>query len=138
MSAGISSTKGRLALMALVLLTAIGAYATLFYLGRGGRIHPEQIRLSMRELLEVYLPLIVVMGGFYFGEASFTKGRGRETAAQTFAFAFIVTGLWVVSPIVFLLYAFVEEAMRYLAIIKPFGESVAMGAVAFYFAKSHG
>jgi hypothetical protein len=97
----------------------------------------EPVRLiAMRSLLDMYLPPVALMCAFYFGEKGTTDAKDRATSFESLLFSMIITGIWVVTP-PFLIYfcQTVEMAMRSLDALKIYGQTTALAAVAFYFAR---
>ena len=129
----ISADKGRSILMLIIIGSAILAHLILIYESRDGRIHPEGIKSTIHCFLGLYLPLIAAMSVFYFTEKKNNKGK-RFVNLQTFIFALIVTTAWVLLPILFLISGFtVEKIQDLLQAFRPFGDTVAVVAVVFFF-----
>jgi hypothetical protein len=124
-------TLGRITLMLLVVIS--GAVAVTTFQLRSHQLNPADVENGSAFLLSVYVPLVAVMAGFYFGEKRL--GRGT-TPVEPFIFALAVTILWVLPPPVILL--FTKRPMGYLDQLIPlkvWGDSITALAVAFYFGK---
>ena len=136
MNKNITSSRGRWSLMLLVLSSAVLSFAVLFFIGRGGAIAGEAARATIKELLEIYLPLIAMMSAFYFGQAQLQSSEGK-TSIEIFAFAIITVGLWVLCPPVLMMFGeAIEDIIETIDLLKPYGETIAAAAIAYYFAKS--
>lgn len=98
-------------------------------------LNPKDIDTVSAFLLSVYVPLVAIMAGFYFSEKSTTESRGK-TGLETFLFAAFVTGVWVVAPPLFIIFApQTVRAIEFLTQWRTWGESIAALAISFYFAK---
>jgi hypothetical protein len=137
MTQSISSSKGRWTLMILIVGSALGTFVTLFVLENVWDLSFETVKSVIKELVEIFLPLTGVIGGFYFAEGTLTAEGNPQTAVDAFMFCLIVTGLWVLSPLFLLLFSGkIEDAVATLQLLKPFGSTAAIGAVGFYFKSS--
>ncbi len=132
----IQSIKGRLSLMLVVLISAILSFLTLLITGKIREIQSEAIMQAIKVLIEIYLPLITMMAAFYFGQ-NIPRSEKNQTSIEIFIFAIITVGIWVVSPIVlFILGGTIDNIIGIISLLKPYGETVAVAGVAYYFAKS--
>jgi hypothetical protein len=125
-------TTGRITLMLLVFISGVIAVTT-FEL-RSHQFNTADVTNGSAFLKSVYLPLISVMAGFYFGGKS--SGQGR-TPIEAFIVALFVTIVWVLPPPVILL--FTKRPMGYLDHLiswKVWGDSITALAVSFYFGKA--
>lgn len=132
----VPSRIGRLSLMGMVMLLFLCSVLSLFWLARGGRIHPDGRKIALVKLIGVYLPILSLMGAFYFGGDQ-NRRRTSTTAMEAFAFALIVTSLWVIAPL-FLLWCIgpIEDVLDHLEMIKPIGDTLTLAAIGFYFSKA--
>lgn len=138
MNRDITSSKGRWSLMLIVLGSAVLSFVVLFVIGRGGAIAGEAARATVKELLEIYLPLIAMMAAFYFGQSK-AQTNEHKTSIEIFTFAILTVGLWVLCPPILIYFGeAIEDVIETINILKPYGETIAAAAIAYYFAKSSG
>jgi hypothetical protein len=130
----ISPKTGRMLLMGVVFVFFVSAIASLFWLGRGGALRYELRMDAIAKLLAFYLPLFSLMAAFYFGQRQRTNNR---IDIEPFIFAAAILSTWVLTP-VFLLWLAdnIKEALGYIEKTKPFGDTLALSAVGYYFSKS--
>jgi|GEM_PF-4289769 len=123
---------GRITLMLLVIIS--GAIAVIAFELRSHQLNTADVPEGSAFLLSVYVPLVAVMAGYYFGGKSL--GRG-QTPIEPFILALAVTILWVLPPAVVLVFA--KQPMWYLEQLIPWkvwGDSITALAVSFYFGKA--
>lgn len=135
MGATISNRTGRLCLMVVVLIAFLMSMASLFWLSRGGAIHPVERQETMVKLVGVYLPLLSLIGAFYFGGSNKSK-QLSSLRTEAFVFAIAVTSIWVLTPVFFLwLENAIEDVVSDLDKVKLFGDTLALAAIGFYFSR---
>ncbi|HYN24257.1 MAG TPA: transposase, partial [Pyrinomonadaceae bacterium] len=132
----ILSRTGRLWLMVIVFASLVSAIFCLFWIGRDGAIRSELKTEAIIKLLGFYVPLLSLMGAFYFGEKR--RKRNATTAPlESFIFALIGTAWWVLFPIFLLWFGgAIQEILALLERIKPVGDTVALAAIGYYFSKN--
>jgi hypothetical protein len=133
----VRTSIGRWTIMGIVSLAAVSSYLLLWYVGRGGAVSEAVRNPAMRSLVSIYLPLIAIMGAFYFGEEVGDGCIDRVTSRESYFFSLFVISLWTLAPPLFIFFSeTVEMAFRAIDTVGAFGQTAAAGAVAFYFAKS--
>lgn len=136
MSRTVNRSVGRWLLMFLVLGGAILTMVVLFYKGAGGAIHNDAKATAFKQLIEIYLPLVTIMGAFFFSEPRSRRAKASDPSLQTLVFAAVLTASWTITPPALLYFTdYIEDFFQYLESVKLLGEAVAAGAVSFYFAK---
>lgn len=130
------SQVGRRIILVLILLGFIFSFMILWWVGRGGAISSETSSSAIKLLIGHYLPLLAILGGFYFSERAVVD-QGSDTSIETVAFALIIVGLWVLGPpILIAISQTIEGAMRLLDAGAVIGTSLVSACLAFYFSKS--
>jgi hypothetical protein len=132
----VSSKAGRLYLMGIVFIFFLSSLIVVLWLGRGGGISYDTKITAMGRLAAFYVPLFTLMTAFYFGRS---KGRASDATVpfDAFFFAAAIVTLWVITPIFLLMTLFIEDVLTALERIKPYGDSLALLAVGYYFSKDH-
>jgi len=129
----IPRAAGRWTLMLLVMGSALLSAAVLS--GMYAELNPSEQTDSVDALMTIYLPLVGVMGGFYLAEVHVDLRQGG-TSIETFAFAFLVVSVWVLAPPILLMRNFyIEDTLKLLKALRPWGDTIAALAVAYYFSK---
>lgn len=132
----ISATVGRRVLLIIVVAGFAAALIILTVVGRGGAVTDEAAGPVIARLLRLYVPLLALMASFYFSERGQSR-RGRGTTPETFWLATAVVFAWsFLAPILILLTEKVEGAVRTLDMFEVFGDTLAVAAIGFYFARS--
>lgn len=132
----IHSLIGRRTILALILVGFVLSFAILWWVGRGGAISFQAASPAIKKLLEHYVPLLAILAGFYFSERAATD-EGNKTSVETFAFALVLVGIWVLGPPVLIAVSeTIEASMRLLESVAVIGTSLASACLAFYFSKS--
>ena len=122
--------------MAFILIGFIFSFVILAWVGRGGAISYEAAEPAIKKLLAHYVPLLAILAGFYFSERAI-DARENQTSLETFVFAVIVVGLWVLIPPLLIAFSTtIEAALRFLDSVGVFGTSLGSACLAFYFSKS--
>lgn len=131
----ISANKGRLLLMGVVGISLVVAMACLFVVASGGAIGSKNLQSAVIKFLGFYIPLLSLVATFFF-KGSQNVGDS-STPVGTFYFAVFIVTIWVLTPI-FLLVAglLIEDILDYLDKLIPLGQSLALMALGYYFAKS--
>ena len=133
----LANTGRRFLLIAVVggFLIALGV---MFYLARSGAAAEDTMSLVIKRLLKVYLPLLVLMGAFYFSEKSSSNHpASNQTSIEAFFFALAAVSLWCALP-TFLLFVSdtFDAALRLLDAFEIFGETISVAAMTYYFSIS--
>jgi uncharacterized integral membrane protein len=130
------SLIGRRIILVLMLSGFILSFIVLWWIGRNGAISFEAAAPAIKVLMQHYLPLLAILGGFYFSERAFVD-QGGDTSIETVAFALVVVGIWVLGPpILIAISQTIEGAMRLLDSGAIIGTSLVSACLAFYFSKS--
>jgi hypothetical protein len=133
----ISSTVARRIILSAILMGFFLSFWTLWWVSRGGAASWPTIQPAIERLLQVYVPLLGILAGFYFAEQSSTKGS--HTSIEAFGFAMVLICVWVfAAPVLIFFSATIEAAIRLLNSISVLGTSLASSALAFFFSKSAG
>jgi len=121
--------------MGIVFISFVCSVLLLLWLGRGDGIAPHLKLSALGKLAGFYLPLLSLMAAFYFVG---TAGRRRSATVpiDAFVFAMVIVFLWVLIPLFLLSFLFVEDFLVTIEKVKPFGDSLALAAVGYYFAKN--
>lgn len=125
--------------MALVSGGFVLTLALVFHIGRDGGIHTDGIVEAVRYTVTMYVSLLGIMAGFFFGESR-SRGTTQRVKLQTLVFACCVTLLWVSFP-PFLLGCTslsIEDVIRVLETASMFGSTLAALAISYFFAKTAG
>ncbi|WP_414158481.1 hypothetical protein ACMGG8_22910 [Pseudomonas sp. BNK-45] len=130
------SHVGRRIILFLILLGFILSFVVLWWVGSGDAISPETNSSAIKLLVGHYLPLLAILGGFYFSERSVVD-QGGNTSIETVTFALIIVGLWVLGPpMLIAVNSTIEGAMRLIDSGAVIGTSLVSACLAFYFSKS--
>jgi hypothetical protein len=132
----VSSNMGRLCLMVVVFFFFLASVGVLLWIGRDGGISYDLKIGALGKLAAFYMPLLTLMAAFYFG-GSRSKTLNAIVPLEAFVFAVIVVTLWVIVPIFLLLTLFIEDVAPALERVKPYGDSLALLAVGYYFSQDH-
>ena len=132
----ISSVVARRAIL-IALVAGFGlAFSALWFVSHDGAASWTTTGPAIGRLLEIYVPLLGILAGFYFAERPAVL-KGRQTPIEGFAYAMVLICVWVfVAPLALLLSSTVDAAMRLLNSISVLGTSLAASALAFFFSKS--
>lgn len=132
---------GRVALMLAVLLSFLASIGLLFFISRGGAVHVSGITFALKELLEIYLPLLAIMAAFYFAEHAAEAPTTTSSSLESFVFAFSVTAVWIFAPpcLLALTQWPIEDIFAFLNddAVGLFGQTLAVGAVTYYFSTAN-
>jgi hypothetical protein len=132
----IGSTYGRRIIAGLILFGFLGALLSLWFVSRGGAATFETASPIISKLLQHFVPLLAIVGGFYFSERA-VEEQGRPTTVEALILATVLIGCWAVAPSVLLLASdTLPAAMRLLDSVAVIGTSLASACLAFYFSKS--
>lgn len=132
----VSSSTGRRAILALVILGFLASLCALWYVSLGGAVSFDAAQPLLVALLNQYIPLLAILAGFYFSERATIKSS-VETSAETFLFAIFIVTIWVFGPPILLLATpTVEAAKRLLDTANVLGTSLTSGCLVYYFSKS--
>jgi hypothetical protein len=129
----ISSQLARWCLLAMIIACLGAALVSLRVVFGNGAIGSENQSNAVFKILGFYLPLLSLLGTFLF-----KGGQAGESAtpAMTFVFALVITGLWVVTPILLLTTVFyIEDVLGYIDKLIPVGQSLALMALGYFFPK---
>lgn len=125
----------RLTLFLVAFAAGAMAIGILLFKARFRELPAATVTESIEGLLNIYLPLLAIMAGFYFAvrrEAVDANACSRDT----FLVALLLLGVWVLAGPAMLLLFPVEEAIGYLKSFGSVGSTLAAGAVAFFFSKT--
>ena len=130
----ISSRKGRLTFMALIIVGAVGALVLLESIFGDGGVSSKNYSSAFFKLLNFYFPLLSLILAFYFKEN--LGGTSFNTPFETFIVALLVLLGWLAFPL-YILYTkwFIEEVLDYFDKFIPIGQSFVLLALGYYFAK---
>jgi len=135
----ISVATGRGLLMTVVLSNFLLSVGLVFYVGGGGAVHREGIMLALEELLEIYLPLLAIMGAFYFADYRSDEDSPRASLVQPFIFSLIIVSVWAFAPPLLLALTVwpIEDIFSFLNsdAVGILGKTIAAGAVTYYFSR---
>lgn len=131
----VSSLKARYWLMGLVGFFFVCSIITLLWIGRDGGIKAELKIQGFGKLAAFYLPIVLLMLAFYFGRKR-SRRRNATVPLENFVFTLIVIIAWVLTPVFLLVFIpAIEDTLATLEKIKPYGDSVALVAIGYYFSK---
>lgn len=134
MARSISSTKGRVSLMIIIVISFVASLATLEIIFGGGAIGSENESNAIFKILGFYVPLFTLIATFYFKEKS--EGISGDTPLETFFVAIVIVLIWAVTPVLlFLSVYYIEDVLSYIDKLVPLGESLALMALGYYFVK---
>lgn len=134
MAKTISSTNGRISLMAIIAVCFIGALLLLFSVFGGGAIGSENQSNAVFKILGFYIPLLTLIATFFFKEN--LGGTTGDTSLEAFIVAVFIVLLWALTPILLLLsVTYIEDVLAYIDKLIPVGQSLALMALGYFFAK---
>lgn len=130
---------GRAIFMALVTSSFVLSIIIIFYEARSGGIHSQGVKFAIQQTLEIYLPILAIMGAFYFsGQEEDVEGN-IKSPLQSFLFSFIVVATWVSFNPMLLLFSdwSIESIYSFLNddSIGILGKTVAAGSITYYFSR---
>lgn len=130
---------GRAALMATALGGFVVSLTVLFYVARDGAVHPDGVKYGVKQVLEIYLPVLAIMGAFYFTGVGDGADAEHRSSTQSFVFAYVVSAVWLVAPPLLLGLTTwpVEGIFEFLNddSVGILGKTLAAGAVTYYFSR---
>lgn len=134
MAQTISSNKGRIYVMAVIAAGFIGALAALFASARDGAINDPNQLDALVKVIGFYLPLLAIVGTFYFKDKlGETDG---EIAKAPYIFAFFIMTVWILIPILLLSFKqHIETVMSWTDKINALCLSFINITLAFIFSK---
>jgi len=123
--------------MSVIVVCFLSALITLSVIARDGAIHHDMLQTAYGKICSFYVPLLSLIGAFFF-----TRNKDEHSEAGTsieaFLFAIFVTSIWVVAPLLLLwLEVYIEYILADLEQVKPFGDTIALVAIGYYFSKSN-
>ena len=119
--------------MAVIAVCFIGAFLALFLI-YGGAIGSENLSNAVFKILGFYIPLLSLIATFLFKEN--VGGTTSDTPLETFMVALFIVSLWALTPILFLVSKiYIEDVLGYIDKLIPLGQSLALMALGYYFAK---
>jgi hypothetical protein len=131
----ISSRAGRVWLMCLISVCFVAALASLLFVARGGAISTKNLANAALKFLGFYLPLLTLVATFFFKERQ--GESSQETPIEGFLFALFILSLWVLTPVLLLSSGLlIQEVLESIDKLIPIGQSLALMAIGYYFAKS--
>ncbi len=132
----ISSTYGRRIVAGLILVGFLVAFLALWFVSRGGAATFETVSPVINKLLQHFVPLLAIVGGFYFSELAIEE-QGKSTTVEALVLATALVGCWALAPSILLLASeTLPSAVRLLDSVAVIGTSLASACLAFYFSKS--
>ena len=121
--------------MGIVSLGLIVAVVYLFIVAGGGAIGSKNLQSALIKFLGFYLPLLTLVATFYFNGSQ--GGVVNPTPTATLLFAIFIVSIWVSTPILLLMAGlYIEDVLDYLDKLIPLGQSLALMALGYYFAKT--
>lgn len=134
MAQTISSNKGQLYVMAVIASGFVGALTALFVSARDGAINDGNQLDALVKIIGFYLPLLAIIGTFYFKDKQgVTDG---EIAKARYIFAFFIMTLWILIPILLLSFKeYIETVMSWTDKINALCLSFINIVLAFIFSK---
>ena len=134
MGKSISSGVGRIWIMGLISVFFIGSFLTLHLVFGGGAISSENRFNAILKIVSFYVPLLTLIATFYFTEN--LGGMSSDTPLEAFIVAIIIVLIWVATPVMlFLSVYYIEDNLDYIDKLIPVGQSLALMALGYYFAK---
>ena len=118
------------------IILAIGALTilALLYVGRGDAISEPNLIAALKRLIGLYVPLLALVISFLFAR----KAKPAEevpSRAHNIAAVLIVT-FWCVMPgLLFATTRTIESATKMLEVLQPWGDTVVMTVLGYYFAR---
>lgn len=138
MNHNVRKSVGRWILMISTIGCSVMSVTLLFYLGRNGRIHPDMINSGINTMIGVYLPLFTIMAAFYLVDArKKIKEDSQYIKFEVFFFSTVLALIWIMTPpLLITAIAPIEEALQRIQALEKFGQTTAVGAITYYFAKT--
>jgi hypothetical protein len=131
------TTRSFLALT--VVIAAVGTAIGLLVVSRGGAISPTNLVIAGRRVADLYIPAAGLIVGFLFARRAPATAKLTQTSAlsQTRdAIAVIIVLSWALFPaLVFFLSKSVEQTIALVDVFNPWGESLVMAIIGYYFSK---
>ncbi|HUP62513.1 MAG TPA: hypothetical protein VNA69_19065 [Thermoanaerobaculia bacterium] len=122
----------RLLLGGIVLVLAIVSISALFVVGRGGAIADNNQKTALVTILTLYGPLLGLICAFSFSSRS--NRRLTKNNIPLFVLALVVTTFWCATPVlIFVTSLVIESTLEKLAALSPFGDTVVLAIIGFYF-----
>lgn len=122
--------------MLITIVSFLASVIILLLMSRNGGINYQNKTETIERLALFYFPLLTLMAAFFFGKG----GSGSANAPvpfDAFVFAAAIVTLWVLTPIFFLFAFYIEDVIVDLPKIKPYGDSVSLLALGYYFSKDN-
>ena len=116
------------------LVTGIGLLTIcgLLVIGRGGAISHQNQVAALRQLVSLYVPLLVLIVAFHFSKAEKTAA----TAPGPFSLALVLVAFWCLVPVlIFSTSQIIEDSLEKLEILRPIGDGVVLGVLGYYFGR---
>lgn len=112
MAQTISSNKGRIYIMAVIAIGFVGALTALFVSARDGAINDTNQLDALVKVIGFYLPLLAIIGTFYFKDK--LGNTDGEIAKAPYIFAFFIMTAWILIPILLLSFKqYIETVMSW-------------------------
>jgi hypothetical protein len=121
--------------MGIIAVCFVGAFLSLYLVFGGGAVGSENQSNAVFKILGFYIPLLTLIATFFFKE--YLDGTTSDTPLQTFIVAVFIVAIWSLTPLLLLLSVwYIEDVLGYIDKLVPIGQSLALMALGYYFAKA--
>jgi hypothetical protein len=127
---------GRLLMLITVLACFVISIMVVLYNSRGGRADEEEIKDACKQLGQIFIPFLTIMGGFKVAEHNISKTSPVQSSNAAL-YSLLILSLWSIAPIAILLWSdTLPQAIRFIRELSTILQGLAAGAIAFYFSKT--